>query len=64
MAENEEKVGFAKGLKSEFSKIIWPNKETLIKQSVAVTVISVVLGGVIAILDLVMQYAINLIIGI
>ncbi len=65
MAEKqEEKVGFAKGLKSEFSKIIWPNKETLAKQAVVVTLISVVLGGVIAILDLVMQYAINLIIGI
>ena len=64
MAENEEKVGFAKGLKSEFSKIIWPNKETLAKQAVVVTLISVILGGIIALLDLVMQYAINLIIGI
>ena len=64
MAENEEKVGFAKGLKSEFAKIIWPNKEDLAKQAVVVTVISVVLGAVIAFLDMVMQYAINLIIGI
>ena len=64
MAENEEKVGFAKGLKSEFSKIIWPNKETLAKQAVVVTLISVILGGIIALLDLVMQYAINLIIGL
>ena len=64
MAENEEKVGFAKGLKSEFAKIICPNKEDLAKQAVVVTVISVVLGAVIAFLDMVMQYAINLIIGI
>ncbi len=64
MAEKEEKIGFAAGLKSEFSKIIWPTKEDLLKQSVAVTVISVVLGGVIALLDMVMQYAINLIIGL
>ena len=64
MAENEEKVGFAKGLKSEFGKIIWPNKEDLAKQAVVVTLISVALGAVIAVLDMVMQYAINLIIGI
>ena len=64
MADKEEKVGFAAGLKAEFSKIIWPNKETLAKQAVVVTLISVVLGGIIAILDLVMQYAINLIIGL
>ena len=64
MADKEEKVGFVAGLKSEFSKIIWPNKETLGKQAVVVTLISVVLGGIIAVLDLVMQYAINLIIGL
>ena len=64
MAEKEEKTGFVRGLKSEFSKIIWPGKETLAKQAVAVTVISIVIGAVIAVLDMVMQYAINLIIGI
>ena len=64
MADNEEKVGFAKGLKAEFSKIIWPDKVTLGKQAVVVTLVSVVVGGIIAVLDLVMQYAINLIIGL
>ena len=64
MADNEEKVGFAKGLKAEFSKIIWPDKVTLGKQAVVVTVVSVVLGAIIALLDMVMQYVINLIIGI
>ena len=64
MAEKEEKVGFAAGLKEEFSKIIWPAKESLAKQAVVVTLISVVLGAIIAVLDMVMQYAINLIIGL
>ena len=48
---NNEKVGFAQGLKSEFQKIIWPDKQTLGKQAVAVTIVSIVLGAIIALLD-------------
>lgn len=55
------KKGFAEGLKAEFKKIIWPNKTTLGKQAVAVTIISVILGLIIALLDTVIQYAINFI---
>ena len=56
-----EKRGFTEGLKAEFKKIIWPNKTTLGKQAVAVTIISVILGLIIALLDTVIQYAINFI---
>ena len=56
-----EKKGFVEGLKAEFKKIIWPNKTTLGKQAVAVTIISVILGLIIALLDTVIQYAINFI---
>jgi preprotein translocase subunit SecE len=56
-----EKKGFTEGLKAEFKKIIWPNKTTLGKQAVAVTIISVIVGLVIALLDTVIQYAINFI---
>ena len=56
-----EKKGFVEGLKSEFKKIIWPNKTTLGKQAVAVTIISVILGLIIALLDTVIQYGINFI---
>ncbi len=56
-----EKKGFAEGLKAEFKKIVWPNKTTLGKQAVAVTIISVILGLIIALLDTVIQYAINFI---
>ena len=55
------KKSFFKGLKSEFKKIIWPDKESLIKQSVSVIIASIVLGLVIALLDLGIQYVINLI---
>ncbi len=56
-----EKKGFVEGLKAEFKKIIWPTKATLGKQAVAVTIISVILGLIIALLDTVIQYAINFI---
>ena len=56
-----EKKGFVEGLKAEFKKIIWPNKTTLGKQAVAVTIISVILGLIIALLDTVIQYVINFI---
>ena len=47
------------GLKAEFNKIIWPNKEDLVKQTVAVTVVSVILGTLITVIDSVVQYGIN-----
>ena len=54
---------FIKGLKSEFKKIIWPDKETLTKESVAVVLTSIVLGVVIALLDLIIKFGLNIIIG-
>lgn len=58
---SKEKTSFISGLKSEFKKVIWPDKTTLAKQSVAVTAVSIVLGLIIALLDTVIQYAINFI---
>jgi len=59
-AEKTEKNGFFKSVKAEYKKIVWPNKESLLKQSVSVIVASIVLGAVIALLDLGIQYAIHL----
>ncbi len=56
------KKNWFKGLKAEFSKIIWPDKDTLVKESAAVVVISVVLGLIIALVDLVIRAGINVII--
>ena len=50
--ERAPKKRWFKGLKAEFNKIVWPDKESLAKQSVAVILISVILGVVISILDL------------
>ena len=37
------KVKFFDGVKAEFKKIIWPDKDTLLKQSVAVVFVSIVM---------------------
>lgn len=57
--ENVAKNSFSQEVKSEFKKIIWPSKESLTKESVAVIVTTIVLGGVVALLDLGIQYLIN-----
>ncbi len=57
--EKPKKKSWFKGLKSEFKKIIWPDKKTLVKQTVAVIVCSVVLGGIIAIIDALIQHGID-----
>ena len=49
------------GVKAEFKKIVWPDKEDLLKQSVAVVIISVVVGAIITVLDFGMQYGIDFI---
>ena len=51
-----------RGLKSEFKKIIWPDKDTLVKESAAAIVITVILGIVIALIDMVIETGLHLII--
>ena len=57
--EKTAKPSFFKGVKAEFKKISWPDKDYLLKQSVAVVCISVVLGAIIAVLDFLMQYGVD-----
>ena len=64
MSEEKKPVGtrisgFWKGLKSEFHKISWPDKTTVGKQEIAVTIISFILGAIIALLDMGIQYGVN-----
>ena len=58
-AEKKQKKSWFKGLKAEFKKIIWPDKKTLAKQTVAVTVFSIFIGAIIAIVDALIQYGID-----
>ena len=58
-----KKTPFFKGVKAEFKKVIWPDKHSLFNQSVAVIVVSLILGLLIAIIDRGLQFGINAIIG-
>ena len=64
-ASNEKapKKDFVKGLKAEFNKIVWPGKETLTTQSVAVVLSTITLGVAIAVLDLIINFGLNIVIG-
>ncbi|MCR5106823.1 MAG: preprotein translocase subunit SecE [Lachnospiraceae bacterium] len=59
-----DRSGWFKGLKAEFNKIIWENRETVTKQTIAVVVVSVVVGVIIAILDMILQYGVDFIVGL
>ncbi len=55
----EKKRPFFQGVKAEFKKIVWADRPTLIRQSIAVVAVSVVSGILIAIIDRLLQYGIN-----
>ena len=57
-----QKKSWFKGLKSEFKRVSWPDKNTLSKQTAAVVSISVVLGLIISLLDTVLKYGIDLLV--
>ncbi len=57
--EKHARSGFFKGVKSEFKKISWPDRQSTLKQSVAVVILSVVVGIIIALIDYVVKYGVN-----
>lgn len=58
-AEKAKKPSFFKGVKAEFKKVIWPDKKSMFRQAVAVVGISIVVGVIIAVIDLLAQYGVN-----
>ena len=63
-AGNVKKPSKFSQIKAEFKKIIWPDKQTAAKRTVAVVVISVILGVLIAILDFIFKYGIDFLISL
>ena len=55
-------AGYWKGVKAEFKKIIWPDKASVLRQSLAVVVVSVCLGLIIALIDAVVKFGLGLVI--
>ena len=69
MGQNEKvekapKTSWFSGLKAEFQKIIWPEKQSVIRQTVAVLAVSVVTGLIIALLDWGIQQGVDFLIGL
>ena len=58
MAETDKKTRF-RFFKAEFKKISWPDRQSALKQSIAVVIVSIVVGLIIAILDYLIQYGVN-----
>ena len=54
-AKASKKKSRLQGLKAEFRRIIWPDKETITKETTAVVVSTVILGIIIALLDLLIK---------
>lgn len=56
--------GWFKGLKAEFHKISWATKDDITKQTIAVVVVSVVAGLLIAVIDFLLQSGINFLVSL
>lgn len=62
--ESTPKKSWIDGLKSEFRKIIWPSRHDVQKQTIAVVVVSVALGVIIALLDFIVQHGVDILVNI
>lgn len=58
-AEKQKRPKFWAGVKAEFKKISWPDRQSTVKQSIAVVAISIVVGIIIAILDAIVKYGVD-----
>ena len=57
--EAPKKKSFFKGIKSEFKRIIWPDRDSVTKETIAVVVVTVILGLIIAGLDFAIQLGLD-----
>lgn len=55
----KQKKSWFKGLKAEFKKIVWPDQKSLTKETAAVVIVSVVLGVIISVVDLIARFGIE-----
>ena len=64
MGEKTQKKSWFKGLSTEFKKVIWPDRKDLARQTAVVIVATVILGAVIALVDFILGYGINVLINL
>ena len=64
---DKEKMTMSKrfaGLKRELGKIVWPEPKSVGKQSTAVILVSIVVGVIIVILDMIIQYGVEFLVNL
>jgi preprotein translocase subunit SecE len=66
MAEKEKKKKdpapageFWKGIQTEFKRINWPDREKMVKHTAMVALVSLILGIIIAAIDVLLQYGVD-----
>ena len=62
--EKAPKTSWFSGLKQEFRKIHWTDRKSVVKQTIAVVSVSVVVGLIIAVLDWMIQYGVDFLLGL
>lgn len=61
-ADSTPKKSWMDGLKAEFKKIIWPSRQSLLKQTITVLISSACIGVIIAILDFIIRLGLEMIV--
>ena len=62
--EKTPKTSWLEGIKQEYKKISWTDRKSVTKQTIAVVSVSVVVGLMIAIMDWMIQYGVDFILGL
>ena len=62
--EKQKKKSWFKGLKQEFTKISWTDRKSVVRQTIAVVSVSVVVGLIIALMDWIIQYGVDFLLGL
>ena len=62
--EKTPKQNWFAGLKQEFKKISWTDRKSVAKQTIAVVSVSVVVGLIIALMDWMIQYGVDFLLGL
>lgn len=57
------KMSWWKELKAEFGRIIWPAKEKIAKETAVVVICAIIIGIIVAVLDMGLQYGIQVLVG-
>lgn len=64
--EKDQKMTFSRymrGVRSEFKRVVWPTKSQLVNYTIVVLVVSLIVSGLVYILDFILQHLLKLFVG-